>query len=283
MTKCEASKKTLEKIMRGEVKQKSRWYFFFQNLGLWVLGTVSVLAGSLLVSLIIFTIANCDAEIHREVYGNMISHTTVFLVALWILLTGGLIVLSDTSLRRTKRGYVYPLWLILAIDIILSVIFGTIFYFAGVGSYADDMLGSHTQYYQDIEKRRATLFNKPDEGILMGKVYDVGDGFVRVATANDGGWIVFTNEMENDDVLQNVQEGADIVFAGLIREGNVFVACDAKWVGIHGMHRELQKRHIELIKQTHAERKEVLLEKIKNQSLKNLCNENVRWRIQVQQ
>lgn len=282
MTESRPSQKALEKIMRGEVKQRSRWYFFFQNVALWILGTVSVFAGTFIVSLMIFTAANCDMEIHREIYGQILPPTTVFLIILWVLITGGLIILSDVSLRRTKRGYVYPLWLILIVDIILSVIFGSIFYFVGIGAYMDDMIASHTSYYHNVEKRRAALFNKPEKGILMGKVYYIGEDYVKVATENTGGWIVFVSEID-ENMVSDLQEGSDIIFAGSIEDGNVFVACDAKIPGIRGMHRELQKKHIDVIKEEYKEQKEFLRETLEDSRINNPCSETVRWRIQIQQ
>lgn len=284
MTKdtCKASKEALEKIMRGEVKQRSRWYFFFQNLILWVLGTSSVLIGSIIVSLVIFTAANSDIGIYREVYGHVTSCATIYLIGFWILITGVLIIISDRLIRRTKRGYMYPLWFILVIDIVLSIIFGTIFYFMGTAGYMDNELGHRVGYYNNIEKKRASLFNKPEKGILIGRVTRVGNQFVEIATVDKGLWIVFVDELDRDRVY-GLQEGVDAIFAGKMNDSGLFVACDTRIVGLHGVHKKLQQQYTKAITQALDGDRVNIDSYLYHEVLsRDFCNDGVQWRIQVQ-
>ena len=281
--KCKASKEALEKIMRGEVKQRSRWYFFFQNMILWAVGTLSVIAGSLLVSLMIFTVMNCDASVHHEVYGQIVSRVTILLVIVWILLTGGFIMLSDLAIRRTKRGYMYPLHIILIIDIILSIVFGMMFYVFGVGSFVDDALDGHMDHYSGLEKRRADLFHKPEKGLLVGRVVHVDDDFVEIATMSSGLWIVFTNDL-NVDASQQLQAGSDVIFAGeKINGEQFFVACDTRIMGLHGVHAKVQQKQLDLMMRSLKEYHENIIQKARsNMPIGNFCDDGVHWRIQLQ-
>jgi hypothetical protein len=231
--------------------------------------------------LIIFTAVNCDAGIHREVYGSVISRATVFLIVLWLLITGGLIILSDLSVRQTKRGYIYPLWLIFVIDVVLSVIFGVIFYAIGIGGYMDMELSRYADFYDNVEKRRAALFNKPENGILIGRVVHAADGHVKIATANNDMWVVFTNELQGTQAA-TLQEGVDVVFAGVKREDGTFVACDTRVVGLHGMHQKMYEQHMQAFMQAFKEHQKVLEEKLLNPPQKIYCTNGVSWRIQIQ-
>ncbi|PID51923.1 MAG: hypothetical protein CR972_04430 [Candidatus Moraniibacteriota bacterium] len=282
-TTCNASKEVLEKIMRGEIKQRSRWYFFFQNFFLWTLGTISVIAGSIIVSLTIFTVANCDSAVYQEIYGHVMPHFTVFLITLWILITGALIIFSNHLIRCTKRGYVYPLWFILVIDIILSIVFGSIFYLMGAAGYVDEKLDQRIGYYENIERKRASLFNKPEKGILVGRIVRMNNDYAEVATLNKGLWIVFIDELSQNH-FYDLNEGVDVVFSGKMNTEGLFIACDTRVVGLHGVHERLREKYNKMMKQM-AEEQNLFIDPYMYQELlnKDFCDENVQWRIQVQQ
>jgi hypothetical protein len=282
MTMGAASKNAMKKILRGEVKQRSRWYFFFHNAILWAVGTISVFAGALIVSLMIFTIVNCDSYIHHEIYGRALSHVTIFLLGIWILLTGGLVILFNLSIRRTKKGYIYSPWIVIVLDLLLSTVFGFIFYFFGMSAYVDDILGDHVHNYYSLEKRRELLFNKPREGLLIGRVSHIDDDNVQIFTSDHNMWVVFTHELPKS-IAHQIQKGSSVVFLGTTAGDRVFVACDFRVARVHGMHQNVQKRYEDYIQKIYREQKYILLEQSKKRPQDTLCDQGTVWRIQLQQ
>lgn len=282
MTDSNASQKAMEKIMKGEVAPRSRWRFVVQNTFLWILGFLSILAGAIVVSVIIFTLANSDMDLYREIYGYMVSRFTLTFVLLWILITGGFIALCDVAIRNTQRGYVYPLWLILVVDIFASVIIGFIFYTSGIGCMIDSTLGTYIAQYRDIEQRRVELFHKPEQGILMGRIIDVKEDYLEVATTNGDMWIVFIDELPECKSTQ-LTIGNQVVFAGQINDDHLFVACDVKIRNLYGITKELQKRQIEAIIHESQKQHDFLMQNVQQRSHENLCNGEIRWRIHIEQ
>lgn len=281
MTMCKASKKAMEKIMNGEVKKKSRWCFVVKNVIFWFLGFVSVLAGAVVVSLILFTVANNDGDLYQEVYGRTVSHATYFWVTLWVLVTGVFIFLCDLSVRNTKRGYTYPLWIVLVVDVILSIIFGAIFYFVGIGFYADHILGAHIDHYHNIEKRREAFFHKPEKGILLGRIVHVEGDYAEVVTMNGDAWMVFVDEM-SPQKTEKLTMGSQVAFAGRTNGDGSFVACDVKVRKLYGAHRAMQKKRLEMMIEAHREQHNTLIQRMKHVVPKNLCNGEIRWRVQME-
>lgn len=276
-----ASQKALEKIMNGEVKQKPRCIFFFRNVALWILGLASVFAGAIAVSLIIFTVVNSDMDLYREVYGFAMSRFTIALIVIWMIITSVLLILSDYSLRSTKCGYRYPLWFILSIDILISLIFGSIFYFFGVGNYMDDVLSSHVGYYHNVEKRNSQFFHKPEKGILMGVVTHKLPKYVEVLTVNGDVWAV---HMENISSSQSekIHEGSRVVFAGTTEEEKVFVACDMRVRKMHGIHQGMHEKHMKMIEEVRKKHQAAVIDRMHRIMIERACENGPNWKIAPQ-
>lgn len=282
MVDSNASQKALEKIMKGKITQKSRWRFVVRNTFLWILGFFSVIAGAIVVSVIIFTLINSDMDLHREIYGYVMSGFTMLFIIVWIVITGGFMALCDMSIRNTRRGYIYPLWVILVGDVLLSIFFGSIFYFSGMGCFIDRVLGAHIYHYQDVETRRATLFHKPEHGILMGQIVDSVGNSLEVITQNGDMWIVFVDELPEYKITSLV-EGRYVVFAGQMNDEHLFVACDAKVRNMYGATKELQQKQIDTVIRQQQQQHDMFLQKAQQHPQDNLCNGEIHWRVYIEQ
>lgn len=280
MTEKTTAQKAMEKIITGEVKQRSRWYFVMKNALLWFFGFVSVSAGAVIVSVIIYTLANSDMDLNHAIYGYMISRTTFIWIVIWIVVTAIFMLLCDVSVRHTKRGYIYPLRTIFIVDIAVSIIFGTALYFSGIGCYIDTIVGSHIHQYNTVDKRRAMAFNKPEQGILMGRVVATHDDHVEVAV-NGEVWMVFTRAIPPNKMVF-MAEGDRLVFAGKKYARNTFVACDVKKRSARGVYQNMRDKHMEALMYMQEHIREEMLSQLRPQPSDVLCDDSVRWRVEIQ-
>ena len=281
MTENRAAQRAMEKIMKGEVKKRSRARFVAVNVLLWFFGALSVGAGALIVSIIIFTIANSDADLHHEIYGCAFPRMTFVAIGLWVLLTGLFVILCDMSVRNTNRGYVYPLWLIVLSNVFLSLIFGVVFYKIGVSYDLDHMLGMHMRYYYDLDKRRAMLFNMPDKGIVMGQIIAHEPTYVVMLTPEQKLLAVTTDNLD-EEKRAYLRENEQAVFLGKINEDGVFVACDMRTRQMSGVRQAIKdKLHIEVAEEEIEEQKKYFFERVRitTYQMPRICNEQMQWRI----
>ncbi len=282
MTESKPSQKALERILKGEVKQKPRWFFVVKNILMWIFGGASILVGALFVSVIIYTVVNSDMDLHREIYGYFISYITLCMIFLWIFLTGVFVILCDVSVRHTDRGYIYPLYIIISIHIGLSIIVGVFLYAKGISCYVDDMLGSHMRYYYNVNKRRAVSFDLPERGILMGQIVRRNDNIVELMSTDGTLWVIAVDNIPTQKYA-DLQGSDHAIFLGNTNEKGVFIACDVKMRSINGMQVVsfdfdddnderllLREKHYEMIRQQLNQMRAALI---------NPCND-IRWRLE---
>lgn len=281
MTHVNPSQKAFEKIMKGEIRQKPRWFFVIKNIFLWIFGVLSMLAGALFMSVIIFTAVNSDMDLHREIYGYAISCMTICTIIAWLVLLGIFVILCDVSVRHTKRGYVYPISLIITLHVGVSMILGMLLYVSGIGCYVDDVLGAHMRFYYDVEKRRGEAFHVPDKGFVMGRIVRYDNQTVELVSPHGDLWMIAVANLpaKKQDHLRNSEYA---VFLGVIDNKNIFIACDVKMRGLQGVRfeRQMQEQQYAITAQymqQHARMTEIL-DNLRSGSM-NPCNNIIHWRM----
>ncbi|MEN8252529.1 MAG: hypothetical protein ABFQ53_03050 [Patescibacteria group bacterium] len=239
MTKKKPSQDAMEKIMQGDVKQTPKWHFVVKNIALWLVGFVCIVAGALTISLIIFTIANSAFESRHIVRRNFVEHMLVVLPLLWILLTIMFVALFDIFVRKTKKGYKYSLWSIVLANILLSIVLGAVFYFAGISHVVDDALGERFGRYHSIDKRQASLFDNPESGVIFGDVVKSDDENFTIVTPEGKEWNVLSEYISNER-KERIQVGKRMIVIGKKIDKDVFVACDVRGRGVMGERKGLR-------------------------------------------
>jgi len=249
MTDKNPSQNAMEKIMRGDVKQVPRWYFVMKNIALGIVGFLCIIAGALTVSLIIFTFANSAFSLREVVYHNFLQHMIIVLPMLWIAITILFVSLFNLFVRCMKRGYRYSLWIIIGINILLSVVIGVVFYFFGVSHVVDNMLGGHFRYYHSVESRQTQLFNNPEKGMIIGHTMECQDNHFTLVTQDGKKWHVISEHIP-EFKQKVIVDGLRFVVIGKKVENNIFVACDIRKRKMIGGSGQLQRRRMENIQIT---------------------------------
>ncbi len=233
MTEKNPSQSAMEKIMQGEVKQLPKWHFVVKNVVLWSVGILCMFAGALTVGMIIFTFANGAFSLRNIVNNTFGQHVMIVFPFLWVVIMAAFIALFDLFVRHTKRGYRYSLPVIIAINVGLSIILGTLFYFFGISHAIDDVLGGRFNHYHSVEKRQARLFNNPDKGVIIGRTLtSADDHFILVTHAGDQ-WYVISGYMPPQK-KRMITKGQRVLVVGKKIDNDVFVACDVHNRGMVG-------------------------------------------------
>lgn len=166
----------LTRIEKESVCPHSRLFFGSQECGLWTLWFLTVLFGALAVAVTLFVVTFQQYSLYEATHESFFEFALDVLPYLWILLFAVMGLFAVYNLRHTKNGYRYPFWKIFGSSLLLSLAGGTLLHLGGVGFSFDKQMGIFSKDYQSQEKLELKLWQKPQEGRLVGVLLSASDG-----------------------------------------------------------------------------------------------------------
>ncbi len=160
----------MDKIAEEKIVPRARWEFLMKNYLVWVVGIVAAIVGGVATSGVIFVFRNSDWVMYRRLSGSFFDHTLSFLPFLWIVLLAGFVYLAIYQMKHTKRGYKYPIILLVIANIFISGVLGTILYGVGYAHILDTHASRVLPLYKAVEEKREALWVQPEKGLLAGIV-----------------------------------------------------------------------------------------------------------------
>ncbi|MCK5027589.1 MAG: hypothetical protein KAS07_04165 [Candidatus Pacebacteria bacterium] len=160
----------MDKIVEEKIVPKARWEFLLKNYLVWFVGVIAALVGGVATSGVIFVFRNSDWVMYRRLSGSFFDHTLTFMPLLWLILLAGFVYLAICQMKHTKRGYKYPIVLLVAVNIFVSGVLGVTLYGVGYAHVLDTQAGRVLPLYKAVEERREELWVQPERGLLAGIV-----------------------------------------------------------------------------------------------------------------
>jgi hypothetical protein len=179
MTKAEQHERdiassVLARIDKEAIAPTPRWHFLLHDGVVWSLGGVAVVLGALSVAAIIFTGRYSDWEYYEATHENLTTFAFEVMPYTWIFalaLFGGVAYLS---IRHTKRGYRYPLPMLLLGAVGASTVLGAGLYGVGAGPLVDEELGRAIPLHRSLKETKIGFWNQPERGVIAGVVDEIG-------------------------------------------------------------------------------------------------------------
>ena len=173
-TKSTPSSKNLkdslfERIEAEKVSPRSRLFFQSREFLVWFLWLLSVVVGAFAVAVSVFMVTHLQYELYEATHENFVTFMVEALPYMWIVVFGLMVYVAMYNLQHTKRGYRYPVWIILVSSIILSFAGGSALQMFGFGYTIDNVLGQQMSVYQSRDKLEQRLWQMPEEGRLVGR------------------------------------------------------------------------------------------------------------------
>jgi glucan phosphoethanolaminetransferase (alkaline phosphatase superfamily) len=168
-------KKLVEKIKQDKITPKPRWHFLLKDYVIWASGTISLLIGAAAVSVMIYLFKYSSWDIREATHKSVWEFFLLTLPYFWIIFLGLFVFILYYNLKHTKRGYLYPIWLIATVSVIASILLGSIFFWADVGEQIDNLLGERAPLYDTVINRDMMFWFSPGEGRLTGLVVEKSD------------------------------------------------------------------------------------------------------------
>ncbi|MFA6171807.1 MAG: hypothetical protein WCW77_01695 [Patescibacteria group bacterium] len=194
-------KELLDSIKDKKISPIPRWHFVFRELAIWIAGLALLLVGAFSFSLMIFFSQFSEWGVYQRLGRWPLQYLFIALPVFWLALLISLTFLVFYDFKRTKKGYRYPVLVIIGGAVILSAGLGAAFHKFGLAEEMDDLISQNTPYgfYGGVINPHLGFWSHPEDGRLIGlvlgeekaDVYDVID--IRRKE-----WRLFTQGAKND-------------------------------------------------------------------------------------
>lgn len=163
----------MDKIKADKIAPTPRWHFLFKNYAVWGSGALALIIGGLACSVIAYLIRHNDWNIYGRLTGSFWEFVILTLPYFWLLFLAAFIGIIYYNIRHTKKGYRYPLPLLVAGTIAASVLLGGLFFRVGLGQAIDDVLGRRAPFYENVINRQFQFWVHPESGRLIGRILEI--------------------------------------------------------------------------------------------------------------
>ena len=159
----------LSRIESDHVCPKSRLFFRSRECMVWFLWLLSVIFGAFAVAVTLYVLMNNQYSLYEATHDNLFTFVIEVLPFLWVGIFGLMTFVAIYNLRHTSRGYRYPVSVILASSLVLSLAGGSALQLFGFGYSIDHRLGKSMPMYVSQEKLEERVWQMPTEGRIIGK------------------------------------------------------------------------------------------------------------------
>jgi hypothetical protein len=160
--------RVFSRITADCVTPRSKYVFWCQNSGMWLIWLLTVVLGGLATAVLIFTSTYRYYDIYEAMHDNFVTYFVQALPILWILASVALMALAMRGLRATRRGYRLSPWVVGGSSVGMSVFFGIAASTLGFGYLVDKTLGEYAPMYYSMADREQKMWQQPDQGRLTG-------------------------------------------------------------------------------------------------------------------
>ncbi len=159
-----------ERIETECIKPRSKWYFVFKNELFWGMGLLSILVGSVAVAASIFAFFYIEFDFYTVTHDSLMGFLLDTLPLMWVCCFLIFIVLGYVQIRNTKRGYRYPLIIIIGSTFVLSLIGGTVLHMYGFGALLERAVGNRIPFHNSVFIEREHIWQNATRGVIAGEV-----------------------------------------------------------------------------------------------------------------
>ncbi len=233
--------KLIETIKKEKIKPKPKWVFNLNNFLLWLMYFLFVLVGAISFSVILFAIQQTDFELLSHMGHSKLELFLSILPFIWLVLLIVFILGSLYAIYYSQRGYKFTFSRLIAINVGLSVLIGTMFFIGGGASWFENAFAIRTGFYESIQKKKEKVWQNPDKGNLAGVIYDVKDGILEFYDFENKKWIINIDStfIANPILLE---KGEKIKITGIKIDDATFKAKEIYPWGGREMQKKMRKR-----------------------------------------
>lgn len=228
MENKDISQIALQKIKESGLRPISKNIFNLKRVLFWSLVGMSILIGAISFSVILSVLFNNDWYLYNKLGFNFIFKSLPYF---WFIFLAIFIILGDFYYRQTLLGYRHRTVTIVGVYVILTIIFGSILYVAGVGRIVEESLSKNVSIYRGMMFDKSEFWSHPEDGFISGQIILVDGNLIKIIDFKNNIWIVEIDKAFIGNKVQ-VKEGEFIKIIGDENNQNIFRAEQIRpWMG----------------------------------------------------
>src|SRR6056297_823060 len=169
------SQKVWQQISENEVEPLPKWRWQLKELLNWGMFFLSVLLGSISVSIILLELFSADWQFYTNVTNSFFTYLFSVLPYFWIILLIVMVIIAYYRFFQTKKGYRFTGLRVLVFSLLLSFAIGLFLYFANVSFWLYDVTNPYIPKPAVYHIHKYQVWQKVNDGFLAGKVVDFLD------------------------------------------------------------------------------------------------------------
>ena len=192
----------LDRLEREGITPRSRLYWLSYEYAFWATWFLSVVLGAVALAVLSFTSLYIGYSLYEATHQSFLTFFLDTLPYLWFLAFGLLTLVAYFNLRNTKRGYKYPLYLVVGSSFGFSVVGAIALHSIGAGFYLDHYMGERLESYQSRAEFEAQMWQNPLAGRMLGAAKALDDGDlerVRFTDVKNEEWDITITELRPKD------------------------------------------------------------------------------------
>jgi len=168
------SNKIIDQIDAKQIVSIPRWHFVLMRIFFWTLALLSIIIGSFAVGVMLFLFF--DYYRHGlPIIPHDLAELLLLIPYVWLAVFALFIMVERESIKHTKKGYHYHLYIIVLSSVLLSFVFGSVLYFAGIGKQTHEFLNNRVPFYNFATYDSRDAWDRPMIGRLAGVVIAIKD------------------------------------------------------------------------------------------------------------
>lgn len=159
----------LKRLETEGISPHSKLYWLTHEYALWGAWGATVLLGALAVAVTSFASLHIGYALYEATHNDFLTFIFDALPYMWLMAFAVLLGVAYFNLRHTKRGYRYPMPLVIISTFGFSLVGGGMLHLLGGGWYMDKWLGEALPAYQSRAEFEEALWQAPVAGRLVGR------------------------------------------------------------------------------------------------------------------
>ena len=226
----------LQKIEKDNLQPRPRYALLLKRSVFWTLTGAALVAGSIAVSVAVFSLANTEWDVWSRATGSIWKYVFVVIPYFWLVIFTGFVLLAHYNLRHTKFGYRYSLPVVVIAYVAATFAAGGLMYRFGLGDQIEELLVESTSFYHHLPGESA-VWIMPDRGLLGGKIISLNNQTFSLVDQDGLTWQVSVSGTAGTEFLS---PGAKIKIIGTQFGTSSFSAVEIRsWCGCGGCDKQV--------------------------------------------
>ncbi|MCF7820558.1 MAG: hypothetical protein K9M44_03770 [Candidatus Pacebacteria bacterium] len=169
MEKPMSEKDIIKTLKNQDIKPNPRYKFLFKKYLLWVSAILAIILGALSLAIIYYFIRNQDIGLSLKEFSG-IQTIFIYIPYLWIIILTIFLAITAYNLKHFEFGYRLKLSQAILGYFIASIILSIFIYNLGLADSLQKTFTNKFPAYQKYTHHRLLMWQKPEEGRLLGKI-----------------------------------------------------------------------------------------------------------------